>query len=125
VKGLVRRGTVARAQEVDPHGDRYPNWDDIQKQLVGKYGLPSIGPEDAASMIQDGKAVLLDVRLQQDIEEASPKDAVAAPAFRIIDISQGGGIARMMKMALMTVNGVTPTEASGVFLFSLAEVEYS
>jgi len=112
-----RTGIVAAASqdEYSDFGGKYPQWDNIQKQLVQKYGLPSISPQDAAAMVADGRAVLLDVRLKKDFEESHPREAVSAPAFRIIEMSDGAGVGRFMKMALMAVNGVTPTEPNPDF----------
>ena len=108
----ARLVAAAGGSSPDPFADKYPSWDSIQGQLVRKYDLPSVLPEDAAAMVQAGTAVLLDARLQSAHEESHPEGAVPAPAFRVIEMSQGGGVGRMLKLAIMAVNGVTPTEVS-------------
>lgn len=87
----------------------------IFNQLRGKYDLRSVTPDEAAIMLDEGKAVLLDVRLDEDFEESHPRGSISVPAFRIIKMEDGGGLGRMVKSLLMRSNGVTPTEASPDF----------
>ena len=89
--------------------------DSIYQQLNFKYGLQSILADDAAIMIDEGKAILLDVRLAEDHPKSHPKGSVSCPAFRVIKTSDGFGVGRMMKGLLMMANGVTPTEVSFSF----------
>lgn len=85
-----RRVRVTRAAvdqpEIDPRyaAGSYPNWDSIHKQLTEKYRLQSVPVQEAAEMIEAGKAVLVDVRLKESFEEAHPEGAVNAPIFRVI-----------------------------------------
>jgi rhodanese-related sulfurtransferase len=104
--------THATTQETaDPFANKYPSWDSIYKQLTQKYNLRSITPDEAAIMVDEGKAILLDIRLAEDYEESHPAGAVSAPAFRVIKAGDGGGVQSMLKMLLMRANGVNPTEA--------------
>lgn len=113
---------VASATETDGYTEKYPSWDSIYKQLNFKYGLKSISVDEAAILIDEGKAVLLDVRLAEDFAESHPKDAASVPAFRIIKAQDGVGFSRMLKSLLMKANGVTPTEGHPEFPTNAAAV---
>jgi rhodanese-related sulfurtransferase len=95
----------------DPYANKYPGWDLIYKQLIEKYNLRSVTPDEAAIMIDEGKAILLDIRLADDYSESHPQGSVSAPAFRVIKTEDGGGIQSMLKMLVYRANGVNPTEA--------------
>lgn len=103
--------TSAAAGDADPYANRYPSWDSIYKQLTEKYNLRSLTADEAAIMIDEGKAVLLDIRLAEDYAESHPAGSVSCPAFRVINNDGGGGIQSMLKMLVMRANGVNPTEA--------------
>jgi hypothetical protein len=103
----LRHGVPAASSSTDIPADArwettYPRWESIHDQLVKKYGMPSISPQDAAQMIESGQAVLVDVRLSNDWEAAHPKGAFNAPAFRVIKMGQGG-FSSMLKAVLMQV----------------------
>ena len=102
---------ASAAAEADPFANKYPSWDSIYMQLTGKYNLRSVTPDEAAIMIDEGKAVLLDVRLAEDHAESRPQGSVSCPAFRVIKAEDGAGMQRMLKGLLMRANGVNPTEA--------------
>jgi rhodanese-related sulfurtransferase len=100
----------------DPFANKYPSWDSIYKQLTEKYNLRSLTPDEAAIMIDEGKAILLDIRLEEDYAESHPKGSVSVPAFRVIKADDGGGIQSMLKMLVMKANGVRPTGAHPDFI---------
>ena len=105
-----RSNVVLASTAADPYADKYPSWDSIYQQLNFKYGLKSVSVDEAAILIDQGKAVLLDIRLAEDYLESHPKGSVSVPAFRIIKADDGMGFTRMLKGLVMKANGVTPTE---------------
>lgn len=113
---LIVRASTATDTDNDQWQSTYPSWESsLYRDLTVKYGLTSIGPKEAASLLESGQAVLLDVRLEGDHEEAHPKGAISAPAFRVIKMGQAG-FSSMLKAVLMQANGVTPTETNPEFV---------
>lgn len=115
-----RDSVLARASQTDPteqkdFENKYPAWDSIHYELVNKHGLKSVSPEEANAMLEAKQAILVDVRPEESHDEYHPKGAINVPAFRIINVSQAGGFGSVMKFAVMTFNGVTPTEANPEF----------
>ena len=111
---------AATPETADPYADRYPSWDSIYQQINFKYGLRSISPDEAAMLVDQDNAVLVDVRLTDDHTQSHPKGSVSCPAFRIIKAEDGTGLGRMVKALLMKSNGVTPTEAHPDFPSAVA-----
>jgi len=107
--------THAAGGDADPYTNRYPSWDSIYKELTEKYNLRSLTADEAAIMIDEGKAVLLDIRLADDYTESHPAGSISCPAFRVINTDGGSGIQSMLKMLVMRANGVNPTEANPDF----------
>lgn len=102
-------------QEKREYEEKYPAWDSIQYQLVNTYKLSTVSPEEAKAMMESEQVLLVDVRPQQSHSKYRPEGSVNVPAFRIIEVGQGGGITSVMKFAVMKFNGVTPTEANPDF----------
>lgn len=119
IRGLISSPLVPRASSTDAENlefvYKYPSWDSIHYELTNKYDLRSVDPVEAASLVESGKAVLVDVRPQESHTEYHPEGAMNVPAFRIIEVGQDGGLGSFMKFAVMKFNGVTPTEANPHF----------
>ncbi|KAL4526902.1 hypothetical protein Ndes2526A_g01326 [Nannochloris sp. 'desiccata'] len=107
--------TYAAGGDADPYANKYPSWDSIYKQLTEKYNLRSLTADEASIMVDEGKAVLLDIRLADDYTESHPAGSVSCPAFRVIKTDGSGGFQSMLKMLVMRANGVNPTEANPEF----------
>lgn len=88
---------------------RLPHWDKIWESL-SQQNIPSIQPIDAHALLKDGKAVLIDVRPDEEFEKAHPIGALHAPAFRIIKPTNAGNFSSLLKWAVMTSQGVTATQ---------------
>eukprot|EP00890_Picochlorum_soloecismus_P005763 jgi/Picsp_1/6188/NSC_03542-R1_senescence-associated protein din1 len=118
-QGRHRESVLAKASQIDSQQKdfeyKYPAWDSIHYELVNKHGLKSVSPEEANVMLEAKQAILVDVRPEESHDEYHPEGAINVPAFRIIKMSQGGGFGSVMRFAVMTFNGVTPTEANPEF----------
>lgn len=116
----ARRKVVAQAAAVDAEKlARFPRWDLIYDEL-NKSQLESILPSDAAALIEEGRAVLVDVRPKEFYEKGHPEGAVSAPVFQNMGLSQIS-MGKLLKMGAMALNGVTPTEYNPEFVALIKE----
>ena len=104
---------VVKAQSSDDSATatvtRLPHWDKIWEAL-SQQKILSIQPIDAQALLKDGKAVLIDVRPDEEFQKAHPAPALHAPAFRIIKPTSAGNFSSLLKWAVMTSQGVTATQ---------------
>jgi rhodanese-related sulfurtransferase len=108
----------SQEQQEDEYRLKYPAWESISYELNQKYGVSSIPPQKALDMMNNGEALLVDVRPKESYDEGHSKGAINVPAFRVINMAdeqQGGGLTSMLRFAVMKFNGVTPTEANPEF----------
>jgi hypothetical protein len=60
----------------------------IFKELTKKQ-VKTISPEEAAARVESGEWVLVDVRLKEQHDEATPEGAVSVPIY---EVGRGGSI---------------------------------
>ena len=105
----------------DEYKLKYPSWESIQPELTSKYTIDTVSVEQAKDLLAAGGHVLLDVRPTGQYEEAHPAGAINVPAFRVIEGGKNG-MQSFMRFAVMSLNGVTPTEANPDFVEQLENV---
>lgn len=109
-----RRIAAKAATTAAAETERFPRWEFMYRDLCSK-NVTSLSPEEAAEMVKDGKAVLVDVRMKEVHEKAHPEASVNAPIFQQMDMSQLS-VGKVMKLVAMTANGVQPTEYNPKFV---------
>jgi len=113
----INRGpssTVVRAAATDDYLVKYPAWESIQPELTTKYNIKAVTVEEANELLAGSSHVLIDVRPSGQYEEGHPKGAISVPAFRVIEGGKNG-VQSFMRFAVMSLNGVTPTESDPDF----------
>ena len=113
-KQTNRPSTLVRAAATDDYLVKYPAWESIQPELTTKYNIKAVTVEQANELLAGSSHVLVDVRPSGQYEEGHPKGAISVPAFRVIEGGKNG-VQSFMRFAVMSLNGVTPTESDPDF----------
>lgn len=106
---LPRRQLRTAAAAADTQADaKYPGWERIFGELSNKYSTRTVNAEQAFDMVGMGKAVLIDVRPQEDHDKGAPKGSICVPAFLVINSPSSPG--EFAKWVACKANGVVPTK---------------
>ena len=75
-------------------------------RYLSRNNLVSLSPEVAFNMSKDGKAVIIDVRPREQFNKGHCEGAVSVPLYQSLDWSNGQVLAKALKWAAYSFNGV-------------------
>mmetsp|Transcript_11996 Transcript_11996/g.36450 ORF Transcript_11996/g.36450 Transcript_11996/m.36450 type:complete len:234 (-) Transcript_11996:1007-1708(-) len=117
-----RNPAGSSSRRSNPRCQAMKNWEVMQPDL---YKMLESGdfvtspPEEVLDMVEDGKAVLVDVRLAEDYEQVHAINAKSVPLFQRI---QTVSVENAIKSVFYALNGVKGTEENPNFVSGVEEV---
>jgi rhodanese-related sulfurtransferase len=97
-------------------------WEKMQPELYDMFKTGEMvlsEPVDVLTLVEDGKAVLIDVRLGPDFSEVHATKAISIPLFQSI---QTVSVSNAIKSVFYALNGVKGTEENPAFIDEVKKV---